>query len=133
MPSRPAMKPPVGKSGPGRSFIISLSEASGLSIISTVASLISRKLCGGMVVAMAWADYVAAVAVGLGEGGPESDHAVENATMDSLETVADVGQSASDDDAHGVVEIRLAHLGFDVHRKNYGLRCFVRHFPSLLQ
>src|SRR6202021_2327896 len=44
--------PPVGKSGPGTTFIISLSGVSGLSISITVASIISPRLCGGMFVAM---------------------------------------------------------------------------------
>ena len=43
--------PPVGKSGPGTSFINSSSEMSGLSICAAVASMISRRLCGGMLVA----------------------------------------------------------------------------------
>ena len=43
--------PPVGKSGPGASFISSSSEISGLSIWAAVASMISRRLCGGMLVA----------------------------------------------------------------------------------
>src|SRR5271169_5304821 len=41
-------------------------------------------------------------------------HGVENAAMDGLESVADIGQSAADDDRHGIVEIRLAHLVFNV-------------------
>jgi hypothetical protein len=41
-------------------------------------------------------------------------HGVENAAMDGLESVTDVGQSAADDDRHGIVEIRLAHLVFNV-------------------
>src|SRR6185437_14678557 len=43
---------PVGKSGPGTSFIIFFRFASGSSISVTVASIISFKLCGGMFVAM---------------------------------------------------------------------------------
>src|SRR5271165_4855653 len=41
-------------------------------------------------------------------------HGVENAAVDGLESVADVGESASDDDRHRVIEIRLAHLVFNV-------------------
>ena len=52
MPSRPEMYPPVGKSGPGTSFITSLSVASGFSISRIAASMISFRLCGGMFVAM---------------------------------------------------------------------------------
>src|SRR5579872_6686680 len=41
-------------------------------------------------------------------------HGVENAAVDRLESVADIGQGAADDDRHGIVEIRLAHLVFNV-------------------
>ncbi len=41
-------------------------------------------------------------------------HGVENAAVNGLESVADIGQSAADDDRHGIVEIRLAHLVFNV-------------------
>src|ERR1700691_2687184 len=41
-------------------------------------------------------------------------HRVENSAVDGLESVANVGQSAADDDRHGIVEIRLAHLIFNV-------------------
>ena len=41
-------------------------------------------------------------------------HGVEHAAMHGLEAVAGVGQRAPDDDRHRVVEIRAAHLLFDV-------------------
>ena len=41
-------------------------------------------------------------------------HRVEDSAMHGLEAVANVGQSASDDDRHGVVEIRTAHLVFNI-------------------
>ena len=59
MPSRPLMYPPVGKSGPGTIFINSLSVASGFSTSRTAASITSRRLCGGMLVAMPTAMPVA--------------------------------------------------------------------------
>jgi hypothetical protein len=34
--------------------------------------------------------------------------------MDGLEAVAGIGESAPDDDRHGVVEIGAAHLLFDI-------------------
>ena len=43
-------------------------------------------------------------------------HGVEHAAMDGLEAVAGVRESAPDDDRHRVVEIRAAHLLFDVDR-----------------
>ncbi len=41
-------------------------------------------------------------------------HRPEHAPVDGLEPVAHVRQRAPDDDRHGVVEIRTAHLVFDV-------------------
>ena len=52
MPSRPAMTPPVGKSGPGIIAMTSSSGISGRSITAQVAVMISSRLCGGMLVAM---------------------------------------------------------------------------------
>ena len=52
MPARPMTMPPVGKSGPLMCVIRSSVVASGLSISSMAASIVSRRLCGGMLVAM---------------------------------------------------------------------------------
>ena len=41
-------------------------------------------------------------------------HGVQNPPVHGLEAVAHVGHGAADDHAHGVVEIRLLHLGFDI-------------------
>ena len=41
-------------------------------------------------------------------------HGVKNAPMHRLQSVADVGQRAADDDRHGIVEIRSPHLVFNV-------------------
>ena len=41
---------------------------------------------------------------------PELVHREENAAVHGLQTVADIGQRARDDDAHRVVEVRLLHL-----------------------
>ena len=41
-------------------------------------------------------------------------HGVKNAAVYGLESVADIGQGAADDDRHGIVEIRLLHLVFNV-------------------
>ena len=46
------MTPPVGKSGPGICFINSLILTSLFSIKANVPSIISPKLCGGMLVAI---------------------------------------------------------------------------------
>ena len=52
MPSRPEMTPPVGKSGPLTMVQRSSTEMRGLSMMATVASIISLRLCGGMFVVM---------------------------------------------------------------------------------
>src|SRR5699024_1142798 len=57
-------------------------------------------------------------------------HGVEHTPVHRLETVAHIRQRPADDDAHGIVEIRLAHLFFEVDRKN--LFCDVGHrYPEL--
>ena len=48
---------------------------------------------------------------------PELVHRVEDAAVDGLEAVADVGQRAPDDDGHGVVQIGLPHFVFDRDRQ----------------
>ena len=52
MPPSPITMAPVGKSGPLMWPISSSVVASGLSISSMAASIVSRRLCGGMFVAM---------------------------------------------------------------------------------
>src|SRR5580692_6981110 len=225
------MYAPVGKSGPGTIFMISFSGVSGLSSRRIAASTISRKLCGGIFVAMptaiplapltrrfgmregrtkgssrVWSKFgtkstvsfsrsarmsslilasrasvyrmaavdrtevslaidqrvthvevlgqahqsgiddgftvrmviarsvaanLGAFAVAAVRSEAEVIHGHEDAPLHGLEAVAHVGQRASDDHAHRVVEIRLLHLGFDINREQYRLVCFVRHFPSL--
>ena len=41
-------------------------------------------------------------------------HGVQNAPVNRLQSVADVGQRAPDDHRHRIVEIRLLHLLFDI-------------------
>ena len=45
-------------------------------------------------------------------------HAVKDAAMHGLEAVADIGESAADDDRHGVIEVGAAHLLFEVDRRH---------------
>ncbi len=46
-------------------------------------------------------------------------HREQDAAMDRLQAVAHVGQSAPDDDAHRIVEIRLTHLVFQIDVQNF--------------
>ena len=52
MPVEPWMKAAVGKSGPWIFFMSCATVASGFRMSSTVASMTSARLCGGMFVAM---------------------------------------------------------------------------------
>ena len=77
-----------------------------------------RVVHGRVAVRMILADDVAddtgRLLVGLVPVVGQLVHGVQHAPVHRLKAVANVGQSAADDDAHGVVEIRLAHLVFEV-------------------
>ena len=62
------------------------------------------------------ADFGAFAVAAIGSEA-EIVHGHEDAALHGLEAVAHVGEGARDDDAHGVVEIRLAHFGFDIDGK----------------
>ena len=74
----------------------------------------------GMVVTHDVADDLGRLGVLLVELEAHLLHAVEDAAMHGLEAVADVGQGAADDDRHRVVEIRPAHLVFNIDRNQKG-------------
>ncbi len=73
-----------------------------------------------MVVAHDVADDLGGLGVLLVELEAHLLHAVEDAAVDGLEAVTDVGQGAADDDRHGVVEVRPAHLLFNIDREHEG-------------
>ncbi len=52
IPSRPTIRPPVGRSGPGTYRIKASSEASGCLIKKRAAATTSPRLCGAMLVAI---------------------------------------------------------------------------------
>src|SRR5215471_981782 len=93
--------------------------------------IVDRRVAVRVIFAEDFADDLGALAVGLGGGEAEFVHAEENAAMNGFEAVADVGERAPDDYAHGVIEIGLAHFGFDVYRKQDGLVLFVGHVSSV--
>ena len=74
----------------------------------------------GVVVAHDVADDLGGLGVLLVELEAHLLHAVEDAAVDGLEAVADVGQGSADDDRHGVVEVGAAHLLFNVDGKQEG-------------
>ena len=77
-----------------------------------------RVVHGGVAVRVVLADDVADDAggflVGLVLVVAELAHGVEHAAMHGLQAVAHVGQRAPDDHAHGIVEIGLPHLVFEI-------------------
>ncbi len=67
----------------------------------------------GMVIAHDLAHDLGGLAVRPIGGEAHLVHAEEDATMDRLESVADVGQRAPHDHAHRVIQVRRFHLVFD--------------------
>ncbi len=67
-----------------------------------------------VVVAGSVAANLGAFAVAAIGGQAEVVHGHKNAPLNGLQAVAHVGKRARDDDAHRVVEIRFAHLRFDI-------------------
>ena len=47
-----------------------------------------------------------------------AQHSIENAPLHRLQAIANIGQGPRNNDAHGVVEVRLAHLVIDTHWPN---------------
>mgnify|MGYP003693863803 CR=1 FL=1 len=82
-----------------------------------------RVVDGRVAVRVVLADHVAddagGLLVGLVPVVAELAHRVQHAPMHRLEAIADVGQCARHDHAHGVIEIRAAHLVFEVDGENF--------------
>ena len=52
-------------------------------------------------------------------------HGEQNAPVHGLEAIAHIGKGPPDDDAHGVIEVRLPHLVFEIHGQDFA--CDFRH------
>ena len=65
-----------------------------------------------------FADDLGTLAISLRGGEAKLVHAEKNSAVDGLEAVAHVGQRAADDHAHGVIEVGLLHLRFDINRSD---------------
>ena len=76
--------------------------------------VVDGRVSVGVVLAEDVTDHARALFVGAVVEVREVVHREQNAPVHGLQAVADVGQRAPHDDGHGVVEIRLAHLVFDV-------------------
>jgi hypothetical protein len=72
--------------------------------------VVDRRVAVGVVVAHDVADDRRALAVRPRRRQAVLGHREQHAPVDRLEAVADVGQRATDDDGHRVVEVRRAHL-----------------------
>jgi hypothetical protein len=75
--------------------------------------VVDGRVTVGVELAHAVADHAGRLLVATVEGEAEQRHRVEHPAMHGLEAVTDVGQRASDDDGHRVVQVRLPHLLFD--------------------
>ena len=89
-----------------------VAEAEGLG--ETDEGVVDGRVAVRVEVAHHVADHLRRLGVLLVELKAHLLHAVEDAAMHGLESVAGVGQGAADDDRHGVVEVGAAHLLLDV-------------------
>src|SRR6202167_2688238 len=89
--------------------------------------VVDRSVTVRMEFAEDFADDLGALAVGLGGSEAKLVHAVENAAVHGLQAVADIGQGAADDHAHGVIEVGLLHFRFDINRGGDGFVEFFGH------
>ena len=76
--------------------------------------VVDRRVAVRVVLLQHLADHAGALRVALVVVQPLGVHRVEDAAVHRLQAVAHVGERAADDHRHRVVEIRLAHLVFDV-------------------
>jgi hypothetical protein len=61
----------------------------------------------------------------------ELPHGVQDASVNRLQAIADIGQGTADDDAHRIVQVGLLHLLFEAYRQD--LLSNVRHTISHCQ
>ncbi len=77
----------------------------------------------GIAVRVVLADHVADDAGGLLVGlvvvVAQLAHGEQHAPVHGLEAIAHVGQRPADDHAHGVIEVGLAHLVFEIYRQDF--------------
>src|SRR5437588_138774 len=116
IPSFPRICPPDGKSGPLTHCINARESRSELSILAMVASMTSRRLCGGMfvavrvVVAHHFSDRLGRLTETLIGTQSLLVHTEDDATVNWLQSIANVRYRSADNDRHGIVDKRLAHF-----------------------
>ena len=86
--------------------------AHGEALRHTDESVVHRGVAVGVVLAKHLADDGGALLVGGAGAQPHALHRVEDAPVHRFQPVAHVRQGTGDDDAHGVVQVRAAHLLF---------------------
>ena len=82
--------------------------------------VVDREVAVRVIFAHRLADDAGALHVFLVPVEPQLLHREQDAAVDRLQAVADVGQRAADDDAHRVLEIRALHLVRDRHGPDVG-------------
>ena len=80
--------------------------------------VVDRRIAMGVVLAHDIADHACALYVGPVPAVAGFMHREQDPPMHGLQAVAHVRQCPADDDAHGVIEIRPAHLVFKVYGEN---------------
>ncbi len=110
--SRPAGRRRSSRSCPGRRRAGSAGEG----LRHPDERVVDRRVAVRVVLAHHVADGRGGLLVGPVRLQPRLVHAVEDAAVDGLEAVADVGQRAPDDHAHRVVEVARAHLLLELAR-----------------
>jgi len=77
--------------------------------------VVHRRVAVRMVFADDIAHHTRRFLVGLVPIVAELAHGIQHAPMHRFQAVADIGQRAADDDAHGVIQIGFAHLVFEIY------------------
>ena len=81
--------------------------------------VVDRRVAVRVVLADDVADDAGGLLVGLGVVVAQFPHGVQDPPVHGLQAVPHVRQGATHDDAHGVVQIGLTHLVFEVYRENF--------------
>ena len=81
--------------------------------------VIYRRIAVRMVFTNDVTDHAGGFLVGLVPVVAEYIHRVEHTAMNRFQTVTDVRKRAPDNDAHGIVQVGLSHLVFEVYLQHF--------------
>ena len=90
----------------------------GKILCQTHQRVINRRVTVGMVPAQHGADGIGALAVGLFRPQGILVHGVQDSSVHRLESVPHIGQSAGNNDGHGIGQEGVLHFLFQIHRYN---------------